>query len=79
MNIEMFRNYPNLSEENLSSEIIIKASELREWYGLTYFDSLHAATAILSDKKIVSLDMDYDKVNELTRIDPRFITDQLME
>lgn len=71
--IEMFKNFPNLKEEFLNSQIIVKASELRENSGLTYFDSLHAATALLDDKKIISLDLAYDSIDELIRIDPRKI------
>lgn len=71
--IEMFRNFPNLKEEFLNSQVIMKASELRENSNLTYFDSLHAATALLDDKKIISLDLAYDNVNELARIDPQEI------
>ncbi|MCS4540841.1 MAG: PIN domain-containing protein [Euryarchaeota archaeon] len=69
--IEAFRNYPNLDEEELTSEIILKASELREKFNMTYFDSLHAATAVHSDKKIISLDLAYEDIEELTRMDPK--------
>ncbi len=71
--IEMFKNFPNLKEEPLNSRIMVRASELRENFTLTYFDSLHAATALLDDKTIISVDSAYDSVDELKRIDPRKI------
>ncbi|MBS7251528.1 MAG: PIN domain-containing protein [Candidatus Freyarchaeota archaeon] len=70
--IAAFRRYPNLDEKTLTSEIILKASELRgKIAGLTYFDSLHASTALLNDKKIISTDTIYDKVKEIERITPQ--------
>ncbi|RLG56112.1 MAG: VapC toxin family PIN domain ribonuclease, partial [Thermoproteota archaeon] len=50
---------------------ISMASELREKFKLTYFDSLHCASAILYDGVILSVDEAYDKVSEVHRIDPR--------
>ncbi len=70
--IAAFQRYPNLDERTLTSETILKASELRgEIVGLTYFDSLHAATALLTDKKIISTDQIYDKVKEIERLSPQ--------
>ena len=58
--ITAFQGYLNLDERTLTSEIILKASELRvEIVGLTYFDSLHASTALLTDRKIISTDPIY--------------------
>lgn len=47
-----------------------KAAEFRGSYGLSYFDSLHAASAFFHDREIVSTDGDYDRVKELRRVDP---------
>jgi len=44
----------NLGEIPLTSEIIIKALELRRIYNITYFVSLHAASALSHDKIIIS-------------------------
>ena len=68
--IEAFRLIPNLGEVPLTSEVLVKASELRETYSLTYFDSLHCATAILSDGQIISSDNAYEAVPEVRRVDP---------
>ncbi len=68
--LEAFRLIPNLQEAPLTSEVIVKASTLREIYSLTYFDSLHCATAILSDGQIVSSDNAYEDVPEVKKLDP---------
>jgi len=63
-----FRDMPNLDEAPLTLDILIKASELREKYNLSFFDSLHAATALPSDKVIISMDPDYGRIRELRTI-----------
>ena len=55
----------------MTARTISMASELREKFKLTYFDSLHCASAILYDGVILSVDEAYDKVSEVHRIDPR--------
>jgi len=50
--IRAFNMMPNLGEEPLTAEVILKASEIREKHNLSYFDSLHCATAILFDGEI---------------------------
>lgn len=48
-----------------------RAAEIREKYDLTYYDSLHAASALVSgDRTIVSTDTQYDRVRDLKRINP---------
>ena len=48
-----------------------KAGELRERYNLTYFDSLHASTAIVEEMKLVSFDRKaYEKIKELSYVHP---------
>ena len=71
--IEAFRRIRNLGEIPLTSEIIVKASELRRKYYITYFDSLHAASALSHDKTIISTDRVYREISELKAIDPREI------
>jgi len=68
--LECFRNMPNLSEAPLTVNVLIKASELREKYGLTFFDSLHGATALLEDGALISIDEAYRRVKGLKVIDP---------
>jgi len=48
-----------------------KAWKLRERYGLTYFDSLHASTAIVENEVLVSYDRIYSNVKELRCITPQ--------
>jgi len=68
--IEAFRRLPNLGEVHLSSDIILEASKLRADYSLTYFDSLHAASALLYDGMIISVDEAYRRVEGLRVLDP---------
>ncbi|MFQ5711408.1 MAG: type II toxin-antitoxin system VapC family toxin [Candidatus Geothermarchaeales archaeon] len=68
--LRAFREYPNLREAPLIIDVMILASDLRERYDLTYFDSLHAASALTLNEKIVSVDEAYDGVDELERVDP---------
>ncbi|MCD6443895.1 PIN domain-containing protein [Candidatus Bathyarchaeota archaeon] len=69
--VESFRRIPNLGEAPLTSSILIEASRLRERYRLSYFDSLHAASALSYDRTIVSVDQAYQTVAGLKAIDPR--------
>ncbi len=73
--IEAFRRFPNLEEIPLSSDILLKASKLRASYSLTYFDSLHAASALLYDGAIISVDEAYRRVEALRVLDPRAFID----
>ena len=68
--LKLFQKYPNLNEAPITTQTLIKAIELRKTYNLTYFDSLHAATAIQTDKKIISTDTIYDEIPQLKRINP---------
>jgi len=68
--LQSFQFFPNLQEHALSLSIILNGSILRAHYGLTFFDSLHAATALANDGDIISVDKAYDNVEGLTRIDP---------
>ncbi|MBS7655804.1 type II toxin-antitoxin system VapC family toxin [Candidatus Bathyarchaeota archaeon] len=66
-----FRSFPNLGEAPLTLNVILTASKIREKYKLSYFDSLHAATAILIDNEIISSDEDYQRVKGLKTIVPQ--------
>lgn len=54
--LQSFQFFPNLQEHTLSLSIILNGSILRAHYGLTFFDSLHAATALANDGDIISVD-----------------------
>ncbi len=69
--LEIFRKYPNLDERPLSALVQVKASEFRESFRLTYFDSLHAATAAMADGQIISVDDAFDRVRGITRVNPQ--------
>lgn len=49
---------------------VAKSWELRERYGITYFDSLHAATAIIENETLVSYDRTYSNVEGLRYLSP---------
>ena len=69
--LEDLSSVRSLGEQPLTAETLILASELRERHGLTYFDSLHCASAALYDGRIISVDEAYDSVPEVSRVDPR--------
>ncbi len=50
---------------------VMRATWIRRKYGLSFFDSLHAALAMSLDSTIVSFDEAYDGIEGLRRIDPR--------
>ena len=49
---------------------VAKAYELRLKYDLSFFNSLHAATAIIEKTPLLSYDRIYGKVKELSYINP---------
>ena len=49
---------------------LAKAWQLREKYQLTYFDSLHASTAIVEGEALISYDKAYLEVKELRYLHP---------
>ena len=48
-----------------------KGWELRERYSLTYFDSLHASTAIVEGEALVSYDRTYSSIGGLRYLTPQ--------
>ena len=59
-----------LSVLPLTCEQTAKAANLRKRYTLTFYDSHHAASAMLHDSKIISTDKTYDSITGLKRINP---------
>ena len=74
--IDAFRSVKNLGEIPLTSEIIVKAAKLRRRCCITYFDSLHAASALSHDKTIISTDRVYKEMPKLKAINPREVLKQ---
>jgi len=70
-NILMFKSIPKLEEAPLTSDTILNAVRIRANYGFTYFDPLHASTALLYDGVTISVDEDYKRVQGLEVVDPR--------
>lgn len=52
----------------MSTDLFIKQTEIEEKYGLSYFDSLIAASALAVDSRIVSDDTAFYRVPGLSRI-----------
>ncbi len=71
--IESFRGIRGLGEIPLTSEILVASASLRIKYGLTFFDSLHAASALLYDGVIISVDKAYQRIRGLEVLDPRTV------
>ena len=61
---------PNVNFIPLIPEIVITSVRLRQEFGLSFFDSHYAATALYLDGKIISFDKAYEGVPGLERIDP---------
>jgi len=64
----LFKDFPNLNETPLTLEVLTKASELREMCNLSFFDSLHVATALLFDGIIASIDKVYTSIKNLKTV-----------
>lgn len=71
--IEAFQAIKQIKEKTLTAHIIALAASLRQKHDISYFDSLHAATALTYDKTIISVDKDYRKIPQLNVINPRKI------
>ena len=66
---------PNMTTVPLTPETILLAIKLREDYGLSFFDSHHAASALQGDGKIIGTDQAFKRVKALEVIDPHEITE----
>lgn len=66
---KMLLKMGNLAVEDATKEVICKASELAEKYGINPRDAIHAATAILNNEtEIITDDADFDKIKELKMV-----------
>lgn len=66
-----FKELGAIKEIPLNSSILILALNLRNKFNLTYFDSLHCSSALFKDKIIVGTDSDFEKIPDLTIINPK--------
>jgi len=60
---------PNTAFEPLTPDGALCAVYLRQTFGLGFFDSHYAATALNLDKTIISFDRVYDNLKGLRRLD----------
>lgn len=64
--------FPNLVFYNATLSIIKEAQSLIEKYNLRPRDTIHGATMLTKNlETIISYDKDFDKIPELTRIEPK--------
>jgi len=54
--------------KTISMRLLAFQSELEERYGLSYFDSLIAASALVLDRQVVSDDHAFDRIPDIRRI-----------
>lgn len=76
--LEKLEKLKNLKFIPLEINILKNAVELRKKYGLNIFDALHAATASNLKEEIISSDKAFDKIDEITRIDPKELAEELI-
>ena len=65
---DIFEMYLIRDVKTIDIELIVKQTEIEEKYGLTFFDSIIASSALKLDKTIISDDEAFDKIPELRRI-----------
>jgi len=70
--------YYNVEIVKPSPKHLVKGWKLREKYGLTYFDSLHASTAIIENEPLISYDKSYQNIEELRYITPQEALEKYM-
>ena len=64
--------FPNLKLLNVKRSVVLRAQKLMEKYGIKPRDAIHAATALENGvETIVSYDRDFDKLEEIKRLEPR--------
>ena len=71
--LDELKKLPNIKIVELNKKILEKSVELRKNHGLNIFDAVHAATALIYKKSIISSDLMFERIKELNRIDPREI------
>ncbi len=70
-------SFENITFIPLTPEIALTSVYIRRKWGLSFFDSHYAATALGLDRKIISFDVAYDRVEGLTRIDPKKVIEEI--
>ena len=65
---DVFEIYLIKEVKTIDTDLMIKQTEIEEKYGLTFFDSLIASSALKFDKTVISDDKAFDKIPELRRI-----------
>ena len=63
-------NYYNIETLKPKFSHVAKAYKLRERYGLSFFDSLHAAVANIENIPLMSYDKIYGKIEEIKYVNP---------
>ena len=75
LSIELGRKlleFPNLKLLNVKRSVVLRVQKLMEKYGIKPRDAIHAATALENSvETIVSYDRNFDKLEEIKRLDPR--------
>ena len=65
---DVFEIYLIKEVKTIDTDLMIKQTEIEEKYGLTFFDSLIASSALKLDKTVISDDKAFDRIPELRRI-----------
>jgi len=65
---DIFEMYLIKEVKTIDTDLIINQTKIEEKYGLTFFDSLIASSALKLDKAIISDDKAFDKIPELRRV-----------
>lgn len=65
---EALARYDVKGAKTMNSSLLALQCELEEKHGMSYFDSLIAASALALDRKVISSDEAFDKVPGLQRV-----------
>lgn len=67
-----FFKLPNFMFVDAKKDVVLRAQRLFKKYNIEPRDAIHAATALQSGtNEIISEDTDFDKIQEIKRIDPK--------
>jgi len=67
-----FLEFPNLKFLNVKRDVVFRAQRLMEKYGIKPRDAIHAAVALENGvETIVTYDRDFDRLEEIKRLEPR--------
>lgn len=64
-----WRNFPRIKFVDLDLEILIQAFQLQHNYLISFFDSLHAATAMRNSMILISTDTVYSTIDDLNYLE----------